>query len=298
VKAMRKHPEWIRVRAPRPEEAAGIREMRSLLARHGLTTVCQGAICPNAVACWGARTATFMLLGEVCTRGCRFCGVPTGDPGGVVDAEEPERLAAAVAELGLAYVVLTSVDRDDLPDGGAGVFAEAVDRLKSRIEGIRVEVLIPDFGGDRAALDRLLASDADVFGHNVETVRRLTPELRDRRASYEQSLSVLSHLAEGTGGHQGDRRVKSGLMVGLGETRAEIDETLSDLRGAGVDIVTVGQYLKPDERSFPVSRYVSPEEFAEIQTAGEALGFGAVVSGPLVRSSFQAKAAYERSCAS
>jgi lipoic acid synthetase len=291
---MGRHPEWIRVRAPTPAEAEGIRAMRDLLERHRLTTVCQGAICPNAVECWGARTATFMLLGDVCTRACGFCGVPTGDPGGAVDLDEPGRLAAAVAELGLRYVVLTSVDRDDLPDGGSALFAAAVDRLKATIPGIRVEVLVPDFRGDRRALGRLLATDADVFGHNVETVRRLTERLRDRRAGYEQSLGVLADLS----GRAAGRPVKSGLMVGLGETRAEIREALGDLRGAGVDVVTVGQYLRPSRRAVPVERYAPPSEFAEIEKEAEAVGFAAVVSGPLVRSSYHALQIYEASCAS
>jgi lipoic acid synthetase len=289
-----RHPEWIRVRAPSPSEADGIRDMRDLLQRHHLSTVCQGAICPNAVECWSARTATFMLLGDLCTRACRFCGVTTGDPRGIVDRDEPERLAAAVAELGLRYVVLTSVDRDDLPDGGAALFAASVDRLKAMVGGIRAEVLIPDFQGDRSALDRLLATGADVFGHNVETVRRLTPGLRDRRAGYEQSLAVLAVLSK-----RGEKRkVKSGLMVGLGETRREIIETFTDLRDVGVDIVTIGQYLRPGGRTVPVERHVPPAEFDEIAAAAEALGFGAVVAGPLVRSSYHALKAYAESCAS
>ncbi len=291
---MSRHPEWIRVRAPNPSEADGIREMRSLLQRHRLTTVCEGAICPNAVECWGARTATFMLLGDLCTRACRFCGVTTGDPGGIVDRDEPERLAAAVADLGLRYVVLTSVDRDDLSDGGSGLFAASVDRSKAKVDGIRAEVLIPDFQGDRSALDRLLATGADVFGHNVETVRRLTPGLRDRRAGYEQSLAVLAYLSE----RAEKRKVKSGLMVGFGETGCEITETLTDLRDVGVDIVTIGQYLRPDERAVPVEHHVPPPEFDEIAAEAEAMGFGAVVAGPLVRSSYHALNAYTESCAS
>ena len=291
---MSRHPEWIRVRAPNPAEAEGMRTMRDLLARHCLTTVCQGAICPNAVECWGARTATFMLLGDVCTRACRFCGVKSGDPRGVLDRDEPERLAAAVAELRLRYVVLTSVDRDDLADGGAGLFAKAVDRLKAADDGICVEVLIPDFGGDRCALDRLLATEVDVLGHNVETVRRLTPKLRDHRAGYDRSLDVLAYLSERAVG----RCVKTGLMVGLGETRSEVSETLGDLRDVGVDIVTIGQYLRPSERAVPVERYVPPAEFDEIGAEAEAMGFGAVVVGPLVRSSYHALQAYTESCAS
>ena len=291
---MSRHPEWIRVRAPNPSEADGIREMRDLLQRHRLTTVCQGAVCPNAVECWGARTATFMLLGDLCTRACRFCGVATGDPGGVVDRDEPERLAAAVGELGLRYVVLTSVDRDDLADGGSEIFAASVDRLKAGVGGIRAELLLPDFQGDRSALDRLLATRADVFGHNVETVRRLSPKWRDRRAGYEQSLAVLAVLSQ-----RGEKRkVKSGLMVGMGETRREVLETLSDLRDAGVDIVTVGQYLRPNRSAAPVERYVPPAEFDGIAAEAEGMGFGAVVAGPLVRSSYHALRAYAESCAS
>ena len=291
---MGRHPEWIRVRAPTPAEAEGIRAMRDLLERHRLTTVCQGAICPNAVECWGARTATFMLLGDVCTRACGFCGVPTGDPGGAVDRDEPERLADAVAELGLRYAVLTSVDRDDLPDGGSALFAAAVHRLKEKIPGIRVEVLVPDFRGDRRSLGRLLATDADVFGHNVETVRRLTPRLRDRRAGYGQSLEVLAELSERAAG----RPVKSGLMVGLGETRAEIRETLVDLRSVGVDVVTIGQYLRPSLRAVPVEQYAAPSEFAEMEEEAEAIGFAGVVSGPLVRSSYHALQVCKDLCAS
>ncbi len=271
-----------------------MRAMRDLLKRRRLATVCQGAVCPNAVECWGARTATFMLLGDVCTRSCQFCGVATGDPGGTIDRDEPERLAAAIDELGLRYVVLTSVDRDDLPDGGAGLFAEAIDRVKERVDGILVEVLIPDFGGDPAALDRLATTDADVFAHNVETVRRLTPALRDRRAGYEQSLGVLAGLSD----RIGDRKVKSGLMVGLGETRPEIRETFADLRDAGVDVVTIGQYLRPNVRSATVERYLPPAEFDEIAAVAEAVGFDAVVCGPLVRSSYHALSAFTQSCAS
>ena len=271
-----------------------MRAMRELLRRHRLTTVCQGAACPNAVECWGARTATFMLLGDVCTRACRFCGVRTGNPAGFVDHDEPRRLADAVAELGLHYVVLTSVDRDDLPDGGAELFAEAVDQLKAKVDGIRVEVLVPDFQGDRRALDRLLGGEADVFDHNVETVRRLTPALRDHRAGYERSLAVLSYFAERAKG----RRVKSSLMVGLGEERTEINETLADLRRVGVDIVTIGQYLRPNEQAVPVERYVSPEEFDGIRAEAESIGFAAVVAGPLVRSSYHAHRAFAKSCAS
>ncbi len=185
------HPSWIKVRVPTPSQSAGMAEMRDLLARHDLETVCQGAQCPNAVECWSARTATFMVLGDTCTRGCRFCDVPTGNPRGILDETEPQRLAAAVRELGLNYVVLTSVDRDDVPDSGAEAFAQCVEAITAASADVVIEVLIPDFGGDIKALDRMISTKAEVFGHNLETVRRLTPALRDRRAGYDQSLSVL-----------------------------------------------------------------------------------------------------------
>ncbi len=289
---MARHPEWIRVRVPAPSDADGIREIRRLLERHRLTTVCQGAACPNAVDCWKARTATFMLLGDVCTRSCRFCAVASGDPGGAVDDDEPRRLAAAIGELGLGYAVLTSVDRDDLPDGGVGIFAAAVEAAKRRVPALRVEALIPDFGGDRKALDHLAATDLEVFGHNVETVRRLTPQLRDRRASYERSLDVLADLRSSIG----RRALKSGLMVGLGETDRELVDTLRDLRDVGVDIVTIGQYLRPSETAVPVARYVSPAAFGRIAEHAEAMGFRSVVAAPLARSSYRAAETYAASC--
>jgi lipoyl synthase len=262
--------------------------MRSLLSRYGLHTVCQEAQCPNAPECWSARTATFLVLGDTCTRHCRYCDVPTGDPGGVVDHQEPVRVAEAVRELGLQYVVLTSVDRDDLPDGGADAFARVVERLVNVPEPPTVELLMPDFSGKRSSLDRMLGAGADVLGHNVETVRRLTPRLRDRRAGYDQSLAVLEHLAQ----HAGSRRVKSGLMVGLGESMDDIVDTLGDLRRAGVSMLTIGQYLQPSRQAAPVARYVTLGEFEQMETCAIELGFSAVVAGPMVRSSYHAAAAF------
>lgn len=291
---MEHRPEWLKVRAPTAAEAHGMRQVRDLLGRHRLRTVCQGAVCPNAVECWGARTATFMILGNLCTRSCRYCGVPSGDPGGALDRDEPRRLAAAVAELGLQYVVITSVDRDDLPHGGSTVFAEAVRRIKAMGNGITVEVLVPDFSGDSSALDRVLNSGADVLGHNLETVERLSPALRDRRAGYGQSLGVLAHLRRGAG----KRTLKSGLMLGLGEKRDEIFGALADLRDAGVGIVTLGQYLRPTVDAVPVARYIRPEEFDDIAEEARVMGFAAVVAGPLVRSSYHAARAYVESCGS
>lgn len=291
---MAMRPNWIRVRAPSAVQTSRMQEVRDVLDRHAVWTVCQGAICPNAAECWGARTATFMILGKTCTRTCRFCGVPSGNPGGRVDEGEPARLAAAVAELGLKYVVVTSVDRDDLQDAGAGLFAESVERIKRASPGILVEVLIPDFSGDPRALNRILASGADVRGHNVETVESLTPGLRDRRASYRQSLAVLAYLRAGANGRK--RKVKSGLMLGLGETRREIAQTFADLREAGVDILTLGQYLQPTSAAIPVTRFVPPGEFDELAAEARGYGFRSVVAGPLVRSSYKAAEAYEEGC--
>ena len=285
---MPKHPSWIKVRVPTPAQSQGMAEMRDLLARHDLETVCQGAQCPNAVECWSAHTATFMVLGDTCTRGCRFCDVPTGNPRGIVDGDEPQRLASAVRELGLSYVVLTSVDRDDLSDGGAAAFADVVDAITEATQDTIVEVLMPDFGGSHESLDRMVATKAEVFGHNLETVRRLSPQLRDCRAGYEQSLDVLGYLSEVSG----NRTIKSGLMVGLGESPDEIREAIIDLRAAGVTMLTLGQYLQPSPTAIPVARFMPPEEFEALETFARSLGFKAVVAGPLVRSSYHAAAAY------
>ncbi|MBU0595878.1 lipoyl synthase [Candidatus Bipolaricaulota bacterium] len=286
---MSERPSWIKVRAPTAKEADGMRGMRDVLHRHRLTTICQGALCPNAVECWGAHTATFLLLGETCTRTCRFCGVPSGNPRTGLDADEPGRVANAAAELGLRHVVLTSVDRDDLPDGGAAAFAETIRRVKAAGDGITVEALIPDFAGEKSPLEVVLSAGADVVAHNIETVRRLTPALRDRRAGYDRSLRVLEHIAH----RAQEARTKSGLMVGLGETRAEIEEALRDLHAAGVRIVTIGQYLRPTERAVPVERFVSPDEFDELAKRARAIGFHAAIAGPLVRSSYHAAEALE-----
>lgn len=282
------HPSWIKVRVPTPAQSRGMSEMRALLAQYHLETVCQGAQCPNAVECWSARTATFMVLGDTCTRNCRFCNVATGNPGGVIDVDEPERLAAAVRALGLKYVVLTSVDRDDLPDGGADAFACVIERLTEVSDAPAVEALIPDFRGEQASLDRILATSVDVLGHNLETVRSLTSALRDRRAGYEQSLDVLRYLADCAGG----KRIKSGLMVGFGESTAEIHEAMADLSEAGVDMLTIGQYLQPSKDAVPVARFVPPSEFEQLAVHARELGFTSVVAGPLVRSSYHAATAF------
>jgi len=277
-------PSWLKVKAPSPQAVEGIRIVRDILARHRLTTVCQGARCPNVVECWGAHTATFMLLGKVCTRACRFCAVPTGDPGGVVDQDGPTRLAAAVAELSLSYVVLTSVDRDDLKDGGASLFAKAIEKIKERSPAVKVEALVPDFSGKEEALAAVAAAGADVIGHNLETVRRLTPHLRDRRAGYDLSLKVLNRfrvLAPRT-------ITKSSLILGMGEQHEEILTALRDLHDVGVKAITLGQYLQPIKGAAPVARYLPPEEFDELGENARELGFRSVIAGPLVRSSYHA----------
>ncbi len=281
-------PDWLRVHAPTPDQMREMRMVRDVLARYRLTTVCQGALCPNAIECWGARTATFMLLGDTCTRACRFCAVPTGNPHGKVDRDEPRRVAEAVQALGLRYVVLTSVDRDDLPDGGAGVFAATVRAIKQSDATVRVEALVPDFQGNDAAIGTIAAAGADVLGHNLETVRRITPAVRDPRAGYDQSLAVLARLRE----LSPTTITKSSLMLGLGERHAEIIEGLRDLKNVGVSIVTLGQYLQPTRTAYPVARYVPPEEFAALRAEAVGLGFKYVVAGPYVRSSYHAAEAF------
>ncbi len=228
--------------------------------------------------------ATIMVLGDICTRGCRFCAVQSGNPRGALDADEPRRVGEAVREMGLAYVVLTSVDRDDLPDGGAHHFAQCVAEIRRKAPGTRVEVLIPDFQGDPWALRTIAAVRPDVIGQNIETVRRLTPLVRDRRAGYDLTLRVLEFFKK----LDPRQATKSAIMVGLGETFEEVVETLRDLRAVGVDFVSIGQYLRPTPRHLPVARYVPPEEFREWERIAYDLGFRMVAAGPFVRSSFRA----------
>lgn len=285
-------PAWLRVEVG--VEQAFVGEVRRILREEGLSTVCEGARCPNLPRCWGSHTATFMILGDICTRSCRFCAVSHGRPL-PPDPTEPIRLAQAVKKLGLRYVVLTSVDRDDLPDGGAGHFAACVRAVKEKVPEAKVEALIPDFSGDREALRNVVEAGPDVVGHNLETVRRLTPLVRDRRAGYDLSLRVLRTLKEL------NPRIftKSSLLLGLGEEEAEVEEALWDLRRAGVDIVVLGQYLRPSARQLPVARYISPREFSAWERRAKDMGFRAVLSGPLVRTSFRAAEVYwELVCAS
>jgi len=270
------------------EPSPALGRIRTVLWENRLSTVCEEARCPNLPTCWGQGTATFMILGEICTRACRFCAVKHGKPA-PPDPEEPERLASAAKALGLRYVVLTSVDRDDLPDGGASHFASCIRALKKAAPSLRVEALIPDFSGQREALGKVVEAGPDVVGHNLETVRRLTPWVRDRRAGYELSLFVLRTLKE----LSPKIFTKSSLLLGLGETEEEVEEALRDLREAGVDIVVLGQYLRPTSRELPVARYVPPEEFGAWRKRALSLGFRAVLSGPLVRTSFRASEVYE-----
>jgi len=274
-------PDWLKVRAPVGETW---RSLKDLLRGKTLHTVCEEARCPNVGECWGGGTATVMIMGDTCTRGCRFCAVTTGNPRGWLDPLEPENTAEALERMGLRYVVLTSVDRDDLPDGGAAHFAATVRAIKRRTPDMVVEVLIPDFRGDVHALRRIVESGADVVAHNVETVERLTPRVRDRRATYEQSLRVLADLKS----IDPALFTKSSIMVGLGETADEVDGAMRDLRRVGVDVLTLGQYLRPSQKHLPVVEYVHPDQFEAWRRAGEAMGFMYVASGPLVRSSYRA----------
>jgi lipoate synthase len=260
-------------------------DVRQVLQRYRLNTVCEDAHCPNVFECWGLGTATIMILGDTCTRACRFCAVKTGKPGGI-DWFEPIRVALAVRDLGLRYVVITSVDRDDLPDGGASIYAMTIRQIKKINPGTRVEVLIPDFNLNMDALRAVVSAGLDVVSHNLETVERLTPLVRDRRAGYDKSLGVLRAIK----GINGNQVTKSGIMLGLGETRDEVLKAMRDLRGAGVDLLTIGQYLRPSgsPRHLPVARYVQPSEFQELRAIGLSMGFRAVAAGPMVRSSYRA----------
>ena len=266
--------------------------LKGLIRNGGLHTVCESANCPNRSECWRHRTATFMILGGTCTRFCRFCSVNHGVPE-PEDPEEPEKVAASVASLGLRYAVLTCVTRDDLPDGGSAAMAATVRAIRSKSPDIRVEVLCSDYGGDFSCIDTVLDAGPAVYGHNVETVERLTPAIRNR-ADYRRSLAVLEYAASHAPAH--NAFAKSGIMLGLGESRAEIRQTLVDLHDVGVEMVTLGQYLRPTRRNWPVARYVTPEEFDEWrQVAEQEIGFKRAVSGPFVRSSYMAEEAFMKS---
>ncbi len=280
-------PPWLRARAP---IGSGFQSVRALVKEHRLATVCEEAKCPNIGECWNAGTATIMLMGAVCTRACRFCSVDTGNPHGWLDAEEPANAARTVELMKLKYVVLTSVDRDDLPDGGAAHYAACVRAIKRRNPATAVEALTPDFAGVLADVETVVDSGIEVFAQNIETVRRLTHPVRDPRAGYGQTLAVLAHAKK----HRPEVLTKSSLMLGLGETDAEVGETLADLRAARVGLVTLGQYLRPTLNHLPVERFVTPAEFDRYREQALTLGFLECVSGPLVRSSYRAEQALNR----
>jgi lipoic acid synthetase len=280
-------PDWLKVRLPSGESYAKVKET---VREHRLSTVCEEAMCPNIGECWDAGTATIMLMGFVCTRACKFCAVATGNPKGWLDPDEPRLAAESVKLMGLKYVVLTSVDRDDLPDGGASHYAAVVRAIKEKNPETAVEALTPDFQGKLEHVQLVLESGIEVYAQNIETVRRLTHPVRDPRASYEQTLRVLEYAKAS----RPDILTKTSLMLGLGETEDEILETLDDLRAIGVDIVTFGQYLRPTAAHLPVVRYVPPEDFKTYRAWGLAKGFLEVVSGPLVRSSYRAERALEK----
>jgi lipoic acid synthetase len=280
-------PSWLR--APMPG-GARFDEVRHTVREHRLATVCEEAKCPNIGECWNAGTATLMLMGEVCTRACRFCAVDTGNPRGWLDPQEPANAARTVQLMGLRYVVLTSVNRDDLADGGAQHFAACVREIKALNPETAVEALTPDFQGVLRDVETVVDSGLDVFAQNVETVRRLTHPVRDPRASYEQTLAVLGHAKR----HRPDVLVKTSLMLGLGETDEEVGQAMFDLRTAGVDILTLGQYLRPTVNHLPVERFLRPEEFESYREQALALGYLECVAGPLVRSSYRAEQALAR----
>jgi lipoic acid synthetase len=273
-------PPWLRVRFPGgPNHQELMRIMRTL----DLHTVCESARCPNMGECWEHRTATFMILGNVCTRSCGFCSVPSGRPLGPPDEDEPRRVAEAVERMGLRYAVVTSVNRDDEPDGGAHIFARTIEEIRRRVADCKVEVLIPDFRGDWPALDIVIAARPDVLNHNMETVPRLYRRVR-KGADYERSLELLRRARESAPGMP----TKTGMMLGLGERREEVLSAMRDIAAQGASILTLGQYLQPTAEHLPVERYVHPEEFAEFRRAGLEMGFRHVESGPLVRSSYHA----------
>jgi lipoic acid synthetase len=275
-----KKPTWLGVLA-----GAGPRfeHVRRTIRESSLYTVCEEASCPNAGACWSSGTATLLLMGRTCTRACRFCGVTTAAQPPPVDPGEPRQVAAAVRKLGLTHVVLTSVSRDDLRDGGASHLAETIVRLKE-IPGLLVEVLAPDFGGAPRAVREVCCARPDVFGNNLETVRRLSESVRDRRAGYDQTLRVLAQVKRESPGIA----TKSSIMVGLGESPAEVEEALRDLRAVGVDLVTLGQYLRPSHAHLPVHEFIPPEAFAAYERFARSLGFRGVAAGPLIRASYRA----------
>ncbi len=274
-------PPWLKAKLPGGENYTHLKEV---FRRLNLHTVCEEAQCPNVGECWGGGTATLMLLGDTCTRGCRFCAVNTGNPKGVVDYAEPERVANAISQTDLSYLVMTMVNRDDLPDGGSAIVSQAIREIKKRAPQILVEMLTGDFQGNRDAVAEVLAAKPDVFAHNIETVERLTRTVRDARADYRQSLQVLQWAKE----MNPKMLTKSSIMLGCGEREEEIRQAMRDLRTVGVDFLTLGQYLRPSSKHLAVSEYVAPAKFEEFKKYGQEIGFRYVAAGPLVRSSYRA----------
>ncbi|MFT6836195.1 MAG: lipoic acid synthetase [Francisellaceae bacterium] len=277
-----KKPEWLKMQ--KQKSSAEFTRIKSINSEHKLATVCEEAKCPNINECWSHGTATIMLMGSVCTRACKFCSVDTGNPKGWLDKDEPQNTAKSVKLMGLEYVVLTSVDRDDLADGGAQHYADAVDAIKNMDSNIKVEVLTPDFNGNESHIDKLINTDLDVFAQNVETVERLTHAVRDPRAGYWQTLNVLKYVKE----TKPEILTKTSIMVGLGETDEEIEKLMDDLITSKVDILTLGQYMQPTKHHLAIDRFVAPERFDYYRTVGLAKGFSEVASGPMVRSSYRA----------
>ncbi|KTD62029.1 lipoyl synthase [Legionella spiritensis] len=280
-------PKWLRITN---HTSPAFQQVKEQVAKHKLATVCEEAKCPNMAECWSHGTATIMLMGAVCTRACRFCSVDTGNPHGWLDKDEPENTARTVELMNLDYVVLTSVNRDDLPDGGARHYADTIRAIKARCPRTKIEALTPDFQGVEADVAVLLDSGVDVFAQNVETVQRLTHPVRDNRAGYWQTLNVLAFAKK----YRPDVLTKTSLMLGLGETDEEIIATMDDLRKQNIDILTLGQYLQPTKNHLPVARYVTPEKFLEFRDIGLSKGFFEVASGPLVRSSYRADRVFKR----
>ncbi|HWB63956.1 MAG TPA: lipoyl synthase [Chitinophagales bacterium] len=272
-------PDWLKIKLPSGREFS---EVKQNVEQHKLHTICESGKCPNQTECWGAGTATLMILGDVCTRSCMFCSVETGNPG-VVDITEPLRVAESVKKMGLKHVVITSVDRDDLTDGGSKIWAATVRAIRRHCPGVTMETLIPDFKGESELVSRIIEVKPEVVSHNLETVKRLTRQVRVQ-ARYERSLEVLKMLKEG-----GIERTKSGIMLGLGESEEELFEAMDDLRAAKVDILTLGQYLQPTRKHLEVARYVSPDEFNHYREVALSKGFRYVESGPMVRSSYHAE---------
>lgn len=273
-----KKPKWLRVKLPTGKKYT---ELRGLVDKYNLNTICTSGSCPNMGECWGEGTATFMILGNICTRSCGFCGVKTGRPE-TVDWEEPEKVARSIKLMKIKHAVITSVDRDDLKDGGSIIWGETVNAIRRMNPTTTLETLIPDFQGNQRNLDRIVEVHPEVVSHNIETVRRLTREVRIQ-AKYDQSMAVLKYLKD-----QGVNRTKSGIMLGLGEKEEEVIETLHDLRNAKVDVVTIGQYLQPSKKHLGVKEFITPEQFSKYEEIGKELGFRHIESGALVRSSYKA----------